>query len=686
MQSNIDCLVDDINEFADSWVEIYNPTNEAKYFEGYKLGTSPDPEQAYNLAPQYVINPNSHFVIFCDKNNFNRHTNFRLESGKGSVYLFKGDEIIDKVENFKAQPAPNISYGRETDMSDVWGYQLTPTPRASNTGGISSVILGNPVFSSPGRVGNYPVTLKLTIPAGMPEGTEIRYTLDGSEPSGESHLYSAPIAIESTTVVRAKLVCEGTISPRSVTHSYIFHDQEMTLPIISLVTNDEFLYSDELGILSSAKTVGDVENFRWDWRRPVNFEFFTDENTKAKLNQLCETKIKGNATRHYLIKSMVLYANKRFGVKRFSYEFFPDQKPGLTEFKSIELRNAGNDCYKTYMRDALVQRMMGENADIDWQAWQPAVVYINGEYLGLLNIRERSDEDNIYTNYDGLEDIDLIENFKILKEGSLDNFNAFRAFYSSDEKHSLEEYAKWMDVDEFINYFILNMYYGNVDFPGNNCIMWRPLEKDGKWRWLCKDMDLTMGINGTSFDVNYFDWFYNPEKYPTFNWALTDESTLLFKRLLEMPDFQEKFLQRFAVLTGEYLTSKKTIDKMNQMWEVIKPEWDRHYEKNSIKQGTHAQYRTALALFIEERERVIYDHMAEWFGEKETIKLVVEKDNNLFSDLVMSGVKIASEKFEGKFFADRDMEIECLGASEDFYGWKIVIRNKKGKDTTNYVF
>ena len=109
------------------------------------------------------------------------------------------------------------------------------------------------------------------------------------------------------------------------------------------------------------------------------------------------------------------------------------------------------------MRDALVQRTMGENANLDWQAYQPVVVYLNGKYHALLNLRERSNEDNIYTNYDGLEDIDLIENMKEVKEGSIDNFEKFREFYSQ-ENHTLGEYREWMDVEEFINYFIMQSF------------------------------------------------------------------------------------------------------------------------------------------------------------------------------------------------------------------------------------
>lgn len=677
MQSDIDCYVDDTHEFADSWVELYNPTSEMIYLEGYRMGTSKDPSKAYILPAQYGIHPKSHMVIFCDKRGFNRHTDFRLESGKGSVYLFKGEAIIDKVENFKAQPSPNVSYGRESDLSDVWGYQITPSPAKSNTSGISSIILGSPVFSTPGRVGNTTVNLSLSIPESSPENTVIKYTLDGSEPTRESPEYEEPILIDNNTVVRAKLFCDGAISPRSTTHSYIFHPREMTIPIISLVTNDEFLYSDEFGILSSAITVGNEENYMKDWRRPLNFEFFTKDGKKAEMNQLCETKIKGNATRHYLIKSMVLYANKRFGTKRFNYEFFPDQKKGLDEFKSIEIRNGGNDCYRTYMRDALSQRMMGEYTDLDWQAWRPAVVYINGKYLGILNIRERSNEDNIYSNYDGLEDVEVIQNWNVVEEGTIDNFNEFKNFYR-EENHSFDEYAQFMDLSEFANYFILNMFVANFDFPGNNMMMWRPTSKDGKWRWICKDMDDSLGQFGMNSDFNYLNWMYHPADYPDYNWACNDESTLLFRRLLDVPEFRDMFINRFAVYTGDFLTDSNTIEKMEEMWNEFKEEWPDHYEINNLHWGPHEKFRNEIKEFITGRYKVIYEQMAEWFGLGTPVPFTVEDPEGLLKDITIQDIALVNPIFTGKWFTGSNVKIDALPAEDkNPQGWIVEVTDNE---------
>ena len=183
MQSNIDCVMDDLKEFPDSWVELYNPTSQTIDLKGYKLGISDNVAEAYAL-PSQSIEPGQYVLIYCDKENKGMHTHFRLDSGKGSsVYLFLDSAIADKVENLKKQPSPNIAYGRKTDGANEWGYQLTASPKDANTGEICDHdhILGEPVFSQTGCAvsDSRTINLQLSLPEGSPAGTEIHYTTNG---------------------------------------------------------------------------------------------------------------------------------------------------------------------------------------------------------------------------------------------------------------------------------------------------------------------------------------------------------------------------------------------------------------------------------------------------------------------------------------------------------------------------
>ena len=159
MQSNIDCYMDDLIDFPDSWVELYNPTDASINLKDYKIGIKDKVSKAWQL-PDQIVNAHQYVLIFCDKAGEDAgvsalHTNFRLESGKdGNIYLFKGNDVVDKLEKMVKQPAPNIAYGRKTDGGDEWGYELEPTPGTANQGGVvtSKKLLGIPVFSEQGRV------------------------------------------------------------------------------------------------------------------------------------------------------------------------------------------------------------------------------------------------------------------------------------------------------------------------------------------------------------------------------------------------------------------------------------------------------------------------------------------------------------------------------------------------------
>ena len=681
MQSNIDCVMDDINEFPDSWVELYNAGDEAVMLGQFKLGVSNNAAEAWQL-PSRTIGSHQYILLYCDKEDTGHHAPYRIDSGKSDgIWLFQNGEIADCVLKLKKQPAPNIAYGRETDGSEKWGYQATPTPGAANCGKLCSDLLGDPVFSKPGQVftNGGRIRLFITLPEGAPEGTVIRYTTDGSEPTAESPVFS-PFFIGSTKVVRAKLFCDGYLSPRSTTHSYIFFPSEraLTLPVVSIVTDDKYLNDPKIGIYVDGTYQSGTENYRFDWRRPINFEYFETGGKASELNQLCETRIQGGATRTNPLKSLAVYANKRFGEKRFSYEFFPDQKPGLTEFKSIVLRNAGNDFDYLYLRDIIAQRTMASHADLDWQAWRPVIVYINGVYKGIENIRERSNEDNIYTNYDGLEDVDLVENWNDLKEGDMEHLNAFKAFFN-EHGHTMAEYEKWVDCQEFINLMAMNAYYNNIDFPGNNIVLWRPRTADGRWRFIAKDVDYTMHLyNQDDYNYKYFDWLYWKEYDPNHNWGANDyEATRLFRRLMEDADFNREFIDHMAVYMGDFLNYEGTWKVWEPMYNQIKTEYPYHRKLYNEWWPNYNDEMDKVKTWLKKRTNFMYQHLADYYKLGSPLPFLVnvtldEADREALQ-FVMNGVPLSEGQFVGRFFKDREVVLEGKpGNGKKVTGWNVI--------------
>ncbi len=748
MQSNVECIMDDIHEFPDSWVELYNNSDQPINLKDYQISNKNKVKKAWQL-PDKTIAAKGYIIIYCDKEGKedNRlHPDFRLESGKGcTVYLFKDKkaEPVDSLPaDMKKMPAPDIAYGRKTDGADEWGYQLTPTPGKANTGDIcdNKHILGAPVFSEKGRVtsSNETIKLELSLPEGAPEGAYITYTTNGDEPKADvtstCKKYTTAFNITKTTVIRAKVFCDGWLSPMSTAQSYIFHPRKMTIPIFSVQTDDRYLNGGNyMGLFKYNTSKEDKKTH--DWRRPVNIEFFPVEGEESAFNQLGETRIQGGQSRSNALKSMVFYANKRFDPdhKRYSYEFFPDQKPGIKEFKSFSLRDGGNDFSDMYFRDLIIQRTMAQHVDLDWQAGHSAVLYINGVYMGMLNIRERSNEDNIYSNYDGLEDLDMVEisheqqNNKDLfieeyKEGDSLFYKSFKEFYS-EKGHTLAEYEQWIDVSEYLNVMVMNLFYCNVDFPGNNLVFWRPNDDaedcplPKRFRVIVKDTDFGLGLYGwseTSSSSNTIDMIYNPKNYSN-SWAFSEVATRLFRNMMENEDLRQMFIDKSCVYMGDFMNAEGTGAIMDAILDEALEEFVAHRNKyNSWGNNRNEilnKFENAkkwLAGYEEQGwggwnpwggggggQKIVHlprtDYFTNYIGERyklgDAIPVTVNKDiADMPDSVVINDISLSKGVFDGKLFPNRMYTISAKAPEgKAIKGWKVITTPASGsKQTKEY--
>lgn len=680
MQSNIDCILDDFNEFPDSWVELYNGTDREIDLSSYSLGITNNATESCKLPAQNV-KPGEFVIIYCDKQDEVQglHMTFRLDSGKGSeVYLFKDNEVIENVYITKKQPAPNIAYGRLNENSDEWGYQATSTPGKVNCNRLIPIdnILGEPKFSVEGGIYNSPIELTFSLPKKAPSEAKIHYTLDGTEPTENSPVFENAIIIEKSTPVRAKLFCDGYLSPVSTTHSYLMPDHDITLPIVSIVSNPDYFYSDDLGILVTGSDSNNP-NYEYDWRRPINIEYFPSTNETAAINQLSETRVKGGASRAVQLKSLILYANKRFGTKRFTYEFFPDNAPGKSEWKSIEIRNSGNDYHYAYMRDAVIQELMGTHTDLDWQPYQPSALMINGEYKGILNIRPRSNDDYIYTFYDGLEDIDMFENWLELKAGDWEEYNKFKNLYDN-EAATAEEFREEMDIDEYFNLMIMNIYFANYDFPHNNIVMWRPRVENGKWRWIAKDTDFGLGLFCDA-KFKMLDRYLNPAYY---DWSRKLYAVKLFRTIMTIDELKDDFVNKFAVYMGDFLNATQTIDIVDKNYNKVKYEFPYH---SRIINGSNFNYEEKindLKKWAIEREEFFPEYLAKFFNLGSPVSMKINSNGCDLGNLSLNGISLKTSKFDGKHFVGS--QIEVATDNSEFPAWEIQV-DKNGETTTQTV-
>lgn len=682
MQSNVDCLVDDTWEFPDSWVELYNDGDEEVNLKQWYLSDKEEIQKSWRIWDEVVIPAKGYLIVYCDERNLPLHTTYRLESGKGcSIYLRNASgTIVDQVVNFPKQPAPNISCGRMVDDIESWGYFVKATPKAANKGVASSIVLPAPQFSVKGGVYQQRVEVELSLPAFVPEGvglSHLYYTTDGSEPTEESPRYSEPFLFETPTCLRAKLIHPSYLSDRSITQSYIVVDRQLTLPVVSIATNDAFLFDDVFGIYVEGNGSHSQANYMHDWRRPMNIEYFPVVGEESVINQLGELRIGGGYSRQqHPSKTFIVYSNKRFGVKGFNYPLFT-AKPDMG-IKSFMLRQSGNDFAGLGFRDAITQQFLGRKVDLDYQECQPAIMFINGEYYGFQNFRERSNDDFILSNYDNLEDIDMVENWPNsaleLKKGDFKDYNELMEMIQLPlDQVPYEKLMDKIDINEYINYMILQVYISNVDFPQYNVVLWRPRTAGGKWRFLLKDTD-----HGTNY-VNPPS--HNSLKY-NLDLTIKESPRLLFHRLMNYEPFKKEFYTRFAIYMGDMLHPNTTcalVDSMKVMLDAEIPyhktRWNNHDRERDYEWWLGAVDR--IKGWLTERNTYMYKELNNELKlaglTKMSVAIADEVDQA--PQIMLNDVVLEKPLFDGAYFRNEKIRIALAEKEKnDSVMWRIVMK------------
>lgn len=677
MQSNIDCLFVD-HEFPDSWLELYNPTSSDIHLGGWAVGTSDKIKKAWKLPSSAVIKAGGYLVIYCDKTGDNGlHASFRIDSGKGSVYLFDAQGNVVEQLDLKKQPEPNVAYGRKTDGGEKWSYLVTPTPSASNNNSVAaSDLLPEPVFSIPGLVtvaGSSAVNLTVSMPEDAPEDAVLCVTTDGKEPtisnkvSGKSVSYN----INQTKVVRAKLISPTALERRSTTHSYIFHPIETNLDVVSIVSDNSYFYDKAEGIMMGED--GQNPNWEKDWRRPINIELFqSGKYDEAAINQLSETRIQGGWSRKNRQKSLAVYSNKRFGIKRFYAQLWKD-KPNVTEPQSFILRNGGNCFEDARINDQLGHTIMGRNSSyLDWQAYTAAIYYINGKYMGITDIRERSNEDYVAANYDGLEDIDMLENHWEVKVGDDKAYNELLDYVNSGSA-TLDGLRELIDDDNFLDMMVIKAFGNDTDFPDNNIVAWRPTAEGGKWRWILKDID-RLGIHWMQDQIkdDYLDHIEGQIRDKD-----RKRNAMIFKLFYTLEDAKQLYIDRMAVYMGDMLATEYAQSLIDEMANPLDPEYLRHLEvyfPNDDPRGRYEWWgdwswkghiKYLRNTFWPQRRDIVYDQLRKRFNLGVIVPMTIDRGD---VEVTFNGLTLSQPKWDGKFFANREI---TLVAPDDAHNWVI---------------
>lgn len=441
--------------------------------------------------------------------------------------------------------------------------------------------------------------------------SSIYFTLDGSVPDTTDQAWTNDLIISTTTSLRVVEFSSGFagVDTQYVTRSYLMNE-DTELPVLTIATDPDNFFSDETGIYVEGTNGipgycrSTPRNWNQDWERPVALEFF-EKNRNEGFSINAGVKIGGGCTRLYDQKSLDIYFRGEYGTSRLEYKLFEDKN--ITEFNRLSLRNGGQDWYRAMVRNAFIQSSLRNNMDLGYQAFKPVVVFLNGEYWGIHMLREKQNEDFLESNYGyKAEEIDILKNRFTVNEGSNDHYVAMLDFIEENDLTISENYewvSKQMDIEQYIDYQIAQIYIANGDWPGGNIRFWRPQQPDAKWRWIMYDVDMSMNSHGRgTADYNSLvaattsssEYYNNPP------W-----STFLLRSLLKNEEFKNKFIQRSSIHMQFTFEPTRLEAFLDSTTSLIESEVPRHMDrwKKSFRLGKSnwEQHVELIRSFIYER-------------------------------------------------------------------------------------
>ncbi|MBT4484895.1 MAG: hypothetical protein HOC71_14585, partial [Candidatus Latescibacteria bacterium] len=615
------------------------------------------------------------------------HTNFKINSqGETLVLTDDSGAICDQVER-GAIPI-EYSLGRQPDGETQWVFFEQSTPGESNSiPGFAGY--ANPVQASiPG--GFYNSTLSIELSVNSPSA-EIRYTLDGSAPADSSALYYTSIPVESTTVLRAQAFEAGLFPGNILTHTY-FINQTSTLPVISLSTAPANFFDDEIGIYGIDDKYGTGQyntNFLEDWERPVHMEFYEPDGSPA-FNVDAGIKISGLFTRLKPQKPFRIFLRRKYGDTKIKYQIFPDLP--ITEFNRLDLRNGGDDAPSTHFQDGMIHSLV-KDKNVDIQAFRPCVVYINGDYWGIYNIRERLDEDYAASHHSiDPDNIDFLRfshariGLEIVRGDSIHYY----AMIDYMEKHDLSVPANYeyvetqIDVNNFIDFNITEIYSANSNYLIDTDRIWRPKTPDGKWRWMLSDLDAGFPFSGEIVDGIKQDYTFNVFGFLTGHTVDTYKMryvrAFILRKLLENTSFKHNFINLFADYLNTIFSPDTVIQRINEIKALLEPEmlahirrWEGYYSSGPYIGTSRSDWYNNVdgtIEFAENRPEHVRSQIIEHFNLSGTVNVDLDISQSGGGKIKINSLFIEDYPWNGIYFKDVPIQVAALpDLGYRFVGW-----------------
>ena len=486
--SNRDTLNDSDGDSSD-WIEIFN-TGTQLNLGGYSLTDDPEIPGKWVFPDGKFLGAARYLIVFASGKDRavlrgQLHTNFSLDSG--GDYLALHDPNGALVDEFSPSFPPqkrDIAYGVGRNGSR--GY-LSPSTPGSINGATLEGFVADTTFSH--QRGFYTRPIEVTISSETPDAT-IRYTTDGREPTTRlGQVYTGPIAIASTTVLRAVAYKNGMIQTNVDAKSYLYtadiiQQREMDrsivgspiysreiqpaltqLPVVSLSFNSADVFGGS-GIHSNPSLSGTGSE------REAHFEFFDPSDPEDSTHEPAGIRIHGGNARQHPKKNFRLYFRSDYGKTRLIHPLFPGSP--VETFKSVLLRGGGHDAWTfrddwdnaSFIRNEFLHRVQKEMGQPS-PSGRMVNLFMNGEYWGLYELQEFPHEHFNADHHGGdTDDWDIVKHGAEVESGNAIAWNEMINL-AENGIQSGSEYAaiqRFVDIDNFADAMIHRIWSSDEDW------------------------------------------------------------------------------------------------------------------------------------------------------------------------------------------------------------------------------
>ena len=665
--ANYSDVADSYGNYED-WIELYNTGASSVDLSGYHLSDDVTAPSKWAFPAGATINANAYMRVWCSGRDVSVgttfHTNFKITQTAGDNVVFSdaSGAIIDTfIINIPNQV--NQSWGRYPDGSASWYIFTDPTPGTSNTTAHKNAYAEKPNMTP--NAGNYAGSVDVTITDSDPLVT-IHYTTDGSAPTASSTTYSSPITVSSTTVLR----CIGISSDANTYQSFVstntyFIDETSTVPIISICgaqVDDLIADGDAWG--PAAHPWGSFELFDKD--------FTLIDESEGEFNE------HGNDSWAYAQRSFDFICRDQFGYDNDLDQSFFSDVTDRTEYQRIIVKDAANDNYPfqggAHMRDAYTHHVaqLG-NLDLDERSVAFSIVFLNGEYWGVYDMREKVDDCD-YTKYyyDQSEyNIDFIQCWggTWAAYGTMAAWNPFVNFVTTNDMTIPANYAYATDnleTQSLMDYVLLNTWVVCKDWLNWNTAWWRGYDPAGgaqKWRYALWDEDATYGFYVNYTGIPDITADASPCDPLGLGWVDPNGHIDILNSLLDNPDFHSDYINRFADLINTTFSCDNMIPIADSIKTVLDSEMPRHIDRwGGSVSGWNDSYDD-LKNFIEDRCAVIVDGIADCFDVTPYSVVIDVQPEGAGHNVQVSTIVPSFYPFPATYFSGTNISLKAIPAA-----------------------